>query len=146
MRLGGGAESPNPLIIRLVPLATSSHPEAIRVPPRITSLASTQVRCCLWVTTDAPLTPNIQEILRALGVLCQKPGTKYIFITPQYHRIPSSFLAINWQVNPKICVKMQGTHNHQINLKKEKQSWRTQTFQFQRLLHNYSNQDRMVLA
>ena len=36
--LKGGAESSHPLITGLVPLATSSHPEAIWGPPRVTSL------------------------------------------------------------------------------------------------------------
>ena len=41
---------------------------------------------------------------------------------------------------------MQGTQNNQNNFEKEEQSWKTHTFQLQKLLQSYSNQDSMVFA
>ena len=45
-----------------------------------------------------------------------------------------------------ICMETQKTLNSQINLEKEKGSWRNQAPQIQTILQSYSNQDSVVLA
>lgn len=84
------AASPKSLTIRLVHLSPCPHLKAPTKSHLISINSGKFERDCIWVTTDAPLTPIIHEILRVL-VLCQKPGVKYTFIVPQNHRIPSSF-------------------------------------------------------
>ena len=48
--------------------------------------------------------------------------------------------------NFTICMETQKTSNSQINLEKEKWSWRNQAPGLQTILQSYSNQDSMVLA
>ena len=48
--------------------------------------------------------------------------------------------------NFTICMETQKTLNSQINLEKEKWSWRNQAPRLQTVLQSYSNQDSMVLA
>ena len=45
-----------------------------------------------------------------------------------------------------ICMETQKTLNSQINLEKEKRSWRNQAPRLQSILQSHSNQDIMVLA
>ena len=45
-----------------------------------------------------------------------------------------------------ICMETQKTLNSQINLEKEKRSWRNQAPGLQTILQSYSHQDSMVLA
>ena len=48
--------------------------------------------------------------------------------------------------NFTICMETQNTLNSQINLEKEKWSWRNQAPRLQTILQSYSNQDSIVLS
>lgn len=92
----GGPESSEPIIIGLVPLATSLHPQ------HNSGVVSWGL---LWITKDTALTPSLRTfITRILEALCQKPGGKpniyiscYITIS-KWPRVSLQLLLlqINW--------------------------------------------------
>lgn len=80
---GAGAQSSNPLLIRLVSLATSPQPAARPTKCHLISTNPGLVEWgMLWITKDTPIT---QEIPGVLETLDQEPGsrTKYIFLISQ---------------------------------------------------------------
>lgn len=60
-------------------------------------------------------------------------------------QIPAACCAEIGKLLLKFHMKVQGTQNCQNNLEKE-HSWRTHTSGFQKLIHSYRNQGRMVLV
>ena len=59
-----------------------------------------------------------------------------------FNKLPASFLH-NGQVDPEICMEMQGNKKSQNKFERE-QSWRTHTIWSQHLLQSNRNQHCMV--